>query len=155
MMKLVFTWCFALAVVFNSSAVHGQNRSQLIKEADSIYQVNILKSRINGVYIPKDLDDAFAELDRLSPPEALEKIRVEDEIFIAQKLHYGLGRWMAYNWNFDEGSRFSHYLKGLGLFYTQEMIDFVLISYHRYLNKKPQEVEVRVKQYIEKRKKKG
>lgn len=155
MMKLVFTWCFALAVVFNSSAVHGQNRSQLIKEADSIYQVNILKSRINGVYIPKDLDDAFAELDRLSPPEALEKIRVEDEIFIAQKLHYGLGRWMAYNWNFDEGSRFSHYLKGLGLFYTQEMIDFVLISYHRYLNKKPQEVEARVKQYIEKRKKKG
>lgn len=154
MMKVLATW-FLGGLLMSSVGLLGQNRAQLIKEADSIYQSNILKSRINGVYIPKDLEDAFAELDRLSPPEALDKIKVEDEAYIAQKLHYGLGRWMAYNWNFDEGSRFSHYLKGLGLFYTQEMIDFVLISYHRYLNKRPQDIEARVKQYIEKRKKKN
>ncbi|MBK8108982.1 MAG: hypothetical protein IPK46_00870 [Saprospiraceae bacterium] len=154
MMKVLTTW-FLGGLLLSSTWAYGQNRAQLIKEADSTYKSNILKSRINGVYIPKDLDDAFAELDRLSPPEALDKIRVEDETFIAQKLHYGLGRWMAYNWNFDEGSRFSHYLKGLGLFYSSEMIDFLLISYHRYLNKKPQDIEVRVKQYIEKRKKKS
>ncbi len=154
MMKVLTTWLL-VGLLISSVELYGQNRAQLIKEADSTYQSNILKTRINGVYIPKDLDDAFAELDRLSPPEALDKIRVEDETFVAQKLHYGLGRWMAYNWNFDEGSRFSHYLKGLGLFYSAEMIDFVLISYHRYLNKKPQDLEVRVKQYVEKRKKKS
>lgn len=154
MMKVLTTWLMG-GLLMCSACLCGQNRAQLIKEADSTYQSNILKSRINGVYIPKDLDDAFAELDRLSPPEALDKIRVEDENYIAQKLHFGLGRWMAYNWNFDEGSRFSHYLKGLGLFYSSEMIDFILISYHRYLNKKPQDIEVRVKQYIEKRKKKS
>ena len=153
-MKVLTTWLL-VGLLISSVELYGQNRAQLIKEADSTYQSNILKTRINGVYIPKDLDDAFAELDRLSPPEALDKIRVEDETFVAQKLHYGLGRWMAYNWNFDEGSRFSHYLKGLGLFYSAEMIDFVLISYHRYLNKKPQDLEVRVKQYVEKRKKKS
>ena len=48
---------------------------------------------------------------------------------------------MAINWNFDDGSRFSHFLTKLGLLYRDEMIDFMLISYHRYLNQRPQEVK--------------
>lgn len=130
-----------------------QDKQQLIKEADSIYQSNIKKSRLNGVYIPKDLEDAFAELDRMSPPESLVKIKSVSEETIAKKLHFGLGKWMAYNWNFDEGSRFSHYLKGLGLFHSDDMIDFMLVSYHRHLLKKDQDVAGRIKIYQEKREK--
>lgn len=130
-----------------------KEKQKLILEADSTYKSNIKKSRLNGVYIPKDLDDAFLELDRLSPPESLAKMKTVSEDVVAKKLHFGLGRWMAYNWNFDEGSRFSHYLKELGLFHTDDMIDFMLVSYHRYLTKKPQEVEARVKALLEKRKK--
>ncbi len=152
MMKAYFNIVVVIFLLF-AAQLSGQTRDQLIKEADSLYKSNILKTRINGVYIPKDLEEAFMELDRLSPPESLQKIKVEEENFIAKKLHFGLGRWMAINWNFDEGSRFSHYLTKLGLLYRDEMIDFMLISYHRYLNKRPQEVEQRVKTYAEKRKK--
>lgn len=152
MMKPYFS-IYALMMFFVCAQLSGQTKDQLIREADSLYKSNILKTRINGVYIPKDLEEAFMELDRLSPPESLQKIRVEDENFIAKKLHFGLGRWMAINWNFDEGSRFSHYLTRLGLLYRDEMIDFMLISYHRYLNQRPMEVEQRVKTYVEKRKK--
>ena len=152
MMKAYFNIVAVIFLLF-AAQLSGQTRDQLIKEADSLYKSNILKTRINGVYIPKDLEEAFMELDRLSPPESLQKIKVEEENFIAKKLHFGLGRWMAINWNFDEGSRFSHYLTKLGLLYRDEMIDFMLISYHRYLNKRPQEVEQRVKTYAEKRKK--
>lgn len=120
-------------------------------ETDSIYKSNIKKSRLYGVYIPKDMNEAFTELDRLSPKESLVKIKAANESIIAKKLHFGLGRWMSYNWNFDEGSRFSHYLKGLGLYNSDEMIDFMLVSYHRYLNKKELEVEKRVKEYHTKR----
>ncbi len=127
--------------------VNDANKQKLINELDSTYQSNIKKSRLNGVYIPKDMDEAFAELDRLSPKESLDKIKRADEKLIAKKLHFGLGKWMAHNWNFDEGSRFSHYLKNLGLFKTDDMIDFMLISYHRYLTKRPQEFEVRAKGY--------
>lgn len=131
----------------------GQDRAQLIKEADSIYQSNIKKSRLNGVYIPKDLEEAFGELNRMSPPESLEKIKSVSEETIAKKLHFGLGKWMSHNWNFEEGSRFSHYLKGLGLFHTDDMIDFMLISYHRHLLKKEQDIPSRIKVYQEKREK--
>lgn len=152
-MKRYIVWIGALLGLFQLPLM-AQNKDQLIREADSLYKANIVKTRINGVYIPKDLQEAFTELDRLSPPDALLKIKVEEETFIARKLHFGLGRWMAINWNFDDGSRFSHFLTKLGLLYRDEMIDFMLISYHRYLNQRPQEVETRVKQYVEKRKKK-
>jgi hypothetical protein len=127
--------------------VSDPEKQRLINEADSIYKSNIKKSRLHGVYIPKDLDDAFLELDRLSPPEAINKMKAIPEEIVAKKLHFGLGRWIAHNWNFDEGSRFSHYLKGLGIIKTDDMINFMLVSYHRYLNKKPQEIETRVKTY--------
>ncbi len=148
-MKIVFLFVFCLILNFSWS----QDKKQLINEADSIYQSNIKKSRLNGVYIPKDLEDAFAELDRMSPPESLAKIKSASEETISKKLHFGLGKWMAYNWNFDEGSRFSHFLKGLGLFHTDDMIDFMLVSYHRYLVKKEQDIPTRIKFYKEKREK--
>jgi hypothetical protein len=144
---VLFVFCLIMNVSWS------QDKQQLMKEADSIYQSNIKKSRLNGVYIPKDLEDAFLELDRISPPESLEKIKSVSEETIAKKLHFGLGKWMAYNWNFDEGSRFSHYLKGLGLFHTDDMIDFMLVSYHRYLVKKEQDIPTRIKKYKEKREK--
>jgi hypothetical protein len=101
------------------------------------------------VYIPKDLDDAFAQLDKLSSQESLSKFQNAPEEVVAKKLHFGLGRWMAYNWNFDEGSRFSHYLRKMGLSTIDHMINFMLISYHRYLNKVPQDYENRINIYKE------
>ena len=59
--QLRFTGAFQLPLM-------AQNKDQLIREADSLYKANIIKTRINGVYIPKDLQEAFTELDRLSPP---------------------------------------------------------------------------------------
>jgi hypothetical protein len=148
-MKSVFALFFCLII----SDTYAQDKNQLIKEADSTYQSNIKKSRLYGVYIPKDLEDAFAELDRMSPQESLQKIKSVSEETIAKKLHFGLGKWMAHNWNFEEGSRFSHYLKNLGLFYTDDMIDFMLVSYHRHLLNKDQDIVTRVKFYQEKREK--
>lgn len=144
-----FLWLLVMIPVLGK----GQDKAKMIQEADSVYQSNIKKSRLYGVYIPKDLDDAFAELDRMSPKDAIIKIKEASEETVAKKLHFGLGRWMAYNWNFDEGSRFSHYLKSLGLFHTDDMIDFMLVSYHRHLLKKDQEIEKRVKVYQDKREK--
>ena len=148
----MFKYTTVLFIIFATvvSLAGQESKQRLIQEADSIYQSNIKKTRLNGVYIPKDLDDAFIELDRLSPPESLAKIKSANENLVAKKLHFGLGRWMAVNWNFDEGSRFSHYLKGLGLYYSDDMIDFMLVSYHRYLNKKNQDIPSRVKIYAEK-----
>lgn len=117
------------------------------------YDRNILKERINGVYIPIDMEDAFKELMDLSDPLSLEKFQHAPEDTIARKLHFGLGRWMSYNWNFYEGSRFSHYLKEMGISYPDDMIQFVIVSFHKYLNKKNLDLESRAQYYKDRRKK--
>lgn len=104
-----------------------------------------------GVYIPKDLDDAFKELSDLSSPESLQKFKLSDEMTAAKKLHFGLGRWIIYNWNFYEGSRFSHYLKQKGLSHPDDMAKFVMICFHRHLNNKPLEEEELIKVLVDER----
>jgi hypothetical protein len=106
------------------------------EQMDSIYLKNILKSRINGVYIPKDIDDAFEEFIHLSPEASLEKFKLAPEEKVAQKLHFGIGRWMIVNWNFYEGSRLSHHLRNLGLLHPDDMADLLIVVFHRKLNEK-------------------
>jgi len=141
-----------MGIQMSAQAQAAKPKTELEKR-DSIYQANIKKTRIHNVYIPKDLTEAFKELDALSDEKSKLKFKLGEEEMVAKKLHFGLGRWISYNWNFDEGSRFVHYLRGLGLVYPDDMVNFTLISYHRYLNQKPLDVEARVKVYQEKRKK--
>ena len=105
-------------------------------EFDSIYAINIQLSKINGVYIPKDLNEAHQRILDLSPAESISKFSGEEEIEVCKKLHFGIGRWMIFNWNFYEGSRISHYLKNLGLSHPDDMAQFLLRTLHRKLNMK-------------------
>jgi hypothetical protein len=104
---------------------------------DSMYDVRIKKTEIDGVYIPVDMDDAFAELKRLSSPADLEKLRQASEDVVRHKLHFGLGRWMIVNWGLYEGSRLSHSLKEAGLETPDDMARVLLVCFHRHLNGQP------------------
>lgn len=148
MLRQILTLALWLSVI---SVGYSQSKEESIRLQDSTYQSNIKKTRINGVYIPKDLNDAFLELNTLSDQEGKTKFRLGEEDIVAKKLHFGLGRWMAVNWNFEDGSRMSHYLTSLGLRYTDDMIDFMLRMYHRYLNNKPLDAEKTAKSYQETR----
>ncbi len=115
----------------------GQSKEEVIRTQDSIYQSQVNKSRIDGVYIPKDINEAMSELDRLSPPNSVSKLKAIDEETMAKKLHFGLGRWMIVNWQLNLGSRFLKYLTDLGLRGEDEMTKFLLISYNRHIKKTP------------------
>ena len=132
---------FLLLILFFTLPVIGQHDSLLLAKHDSIYQNHIKKEKLFGVYIPKDLGDAFAQLNRLISPESKKKFRQVSERTAVRKLHFSFGRWMIYNWQFEEGSRFSHYLRKLGLFDPDDMARFVMTAYHRQLNKKPLEIK--------------
>lgn len=106
-------------------------------EADSIYQINIRKTRINGVYIPKTLEEALAELQALSDQPALTKIAVGDEEDVARGLHFGLGRWIRYNWNLEQGSRIGHLLRTkYSIYHPEDQSDALIRILHRELNNK-------------------
>ncbi len=125
------------------------------EEAEAKYAKNIKKSRINGVYIPKDHLEAVKELKEMSPEEALAKFRTQSEEMVIKKLHFGLGRWIRYNWNFYEGSRLAEHIKGLGISHPDDMSTLLMTLLHRDLNGNPANLEALVAKLSEARKKKN
>ena len=133
-----------LPLLFESGLAQVQDQEA---EFDSAYALRIQMEEIDGVYIPANLGDAFDELQRLSTPADLEKFKLADEQTVRDKLHFGLGRWMIYNWGFYQGSRLSHYLKELGLEHPDDMAKFLLVSFHRHLNDQPLNIEEQIDYY--------
>ncbi len=132
-----------------------QNKPKPFVSKDSLYNENIKKSRLYGVYIPRDIPDAVQKLMELTEEKARESLKKIDEETVARKLFFGLGRWMSYNWNFDEGSRFSHYLRNKGLYDTDDMVTFMLITFHRNIMNKPLDSDNLLKKIIADRQKKN
>ncbi|MBL7791505.1 MAG: hypothetical protein JNK77_04215 [Saprospiraceae bacterium] len=121
------------------------------KEFEEAYAWRIRQEFLNDVYIPKDLTEAFIQFNKLIEKPAIEKFKNMAEPDAARKLHFSFGRWIIHNWGFYGGSRFSHFLKGLGIHHPDDMAQFVIVSYHRNLNRKPLDVKAQITHYQEKR----
>ena len=127
--------------------------NELNGDAEKQYQKRIKQSYLNGVYIPKDLADAFVQFNKLIEKPSQEKFKVVPEKIAAEKLFFSFGRWISYNYGFREGSRFSVYLNGLGLHHPEDMVNFVMIAYHRNLNKAKLDIKPLLEELITNREK--
>lgn len=107
-----------------------------LKKQEREYQRRIKKAYINKVYIPKDLGECFIELNKLTSRESRAKFKGMSEADARVKLHYSLGRWIWHNWGLFEGSRLSVYFNKTKVNHPEDMATFIIIAYHRYLNKK-------------------
>lgn len=117
------------------------------------YAQRIALEKINGRYIPKDVDDAIKELDKLVDMVGKAKFKAQPEEMAVRKVHFSFGRWMILNWGFYEGSRLSHYLRGLGITYPDDMATALMTWYHRHLLARPLDIEDLAKLFSERRKK--
>jgi len=129
---------------------HAQQVDEEAIEAQ--YQENIQKEYINDIYIPIDIADAMKQIDLLSDEPGRARLLEADEQLAADRLVMGLGKWMIVNWNFYEGSRLSHRIKGYGVSHPDDMAKFLIVSYHRYLRNAPLELEERGKSFYDTRK---
>lgn len=136
---------FALAL--GSLALSAQKPPESLEEYEKAYEYRIRQEYLYGVYIPKDLTDAFIQLNKLIDEPSKQKFKSIDEEEATRKLFFSLGRWISHNWGFYGGSRLSHFLKGLGLSHPDDMASFVIITYHRNLNRKPLEVRPLVEKF--------
>ena len=148
-MRHLFFLFFILC--FSASEVAAQKPPETATEYERAYQQRIQREMINGVYIPKDMSEAFVELNRLVDEESRNKFKAIPETVAAEKLHFSFGRWLIKNWSFYEGSRLSVYLNQIGLFHPDDLARFVVITYHRNLNREPLEVKALVEQLQEAR----
>ena len=114
-------------------------------EFEKEYQERITKERLFGTYIPKNLADAFVQLNSLIDKSSQAKFKKMSEEDAVKKLHFSFGRWIIHNWGFYGGSRYSHYLKSLGIHHPEDMASFTILMYHRNLNKQ----KLNVKEYME------
>ncbi len=128
--------------------------AQKAMERERAYNKRIQKERLNGVYIPKDLPDAIAELNKLTSREARAKFLQMGEGDAMVKLHFSLGRWIRENWSLWEGSRLSVHMNKMGATHPEMMSRVIIVAYHRYLTKTDLDLKTligQVEQYVEKK----
>jgi len=135
------------------SQTYSQDPPSSEADIEKKYQERIKKNMIHGVYIPEDLADSFVQLNKLIDKDSKKKFKEVPEGIAVKKLHFSLGRWMIYNWGFYEGSRLSHSIRQLGVFHPDDIAKFIIITYHRYLNKEDLKVKELVEQFKEKQEK--
>ena len=122
-------------------------------KAEKDYQKRIKQEYLNRVYIPKDLSDSFAQFNKLIEKPTRDKFKSVPEEIAVKKLHFSFGKWISVNYSLADGSRFSYYLNGLGLHHPDDMVRFVMTTYHRNLNKTKLDVKPLLEGLIENREK--
>jgi len=157
MKKNIFLLIFLLLFFFQRAFAQTDNEEKgppsTEAEFEQQYQERIRKEVLNGVYIPKNLEDAMLELDKRVSTEARLKFKALPEDSVCAIMHNRLGQWMILNWGFYGGSRFSHYIRSAGVTFPDDMADFLILAYHRRQNAKPIGIKELATEFRERRKK--
>lgn len=117
------------------------------KNADEKEKVKFITDTINGVYIPKNLEDCFVQINAFWNDSIKKQVKSWEEREFTGKAHLGLGMWMRNNWRLWGGSRLSKYFNNLEIYHADDMSGIILVSYHRYLNNNEIRLEEQVKYY--------
>lgn len=104
------------------------------KQAREAYQERLKKDTINGVYIPKDLNDCFLTLDKMLSKEDIATIKTMSDRKETAKLHQGLGMGLRNGWGLWGGSRLQKYLLERKISHPDSMSATILEYYYDWLN---------------------
>lgn len=100
------------------------------------------------IYIPKDLNDCFDQIDKFWDDKTKDIAKNMPEDDFSASAHHGFGRWIRNNWELWKGSRLSLYFNNVLLItHPDDMSGIILDSYHRYLNGKELKLKEQVKYY--------
>lgn len=120
--------------------------SATLKEFDQ----RIKLTRIEGKYIPKDLNDAMMELNKIMEDGAKKKFADMSENDARQKTHFSFGKYINARWYIQEGSRLTVWFQKNKIYDFDDMIDCIIVAYHRTLNNKPIKFEQLADYYYKK-----
>ncbi|MGC9524321.1 MAG: DUF6794 domain-containing protein [Limnospira sp.] len=91
-----------------------------------------------GIYIPIDIEDAIAELDKALSDTVKTELKAANNLF---DYHFTLGEWMRQNWGLWLGSRLAQHFHDMNVLNPDLMSIFLLRSYQEHLNRPPETVE--------------
>lgn len=111
-----------------------QEKQQEVIEEREAYKKRIVADSINGLYIPKNLEECFLELNRLLKPKDIAAIKNLKNRYQTILYHHGLGTWLRNNWGLWGGSRLQQYLIKKGLGEPDSMSATILEYYYDWLH---------------------
>jgi hypothetical protein len=113
------------------------NKYQAIqKKEEEEYLAKLDKDTLNGVYIPKDLQDCFVQLDKMLLTKSKTEIKALKNKSETIKYHHGLGMTLRNSWGLWGGSRLQKYFLYKKLNHPDEMSALILEYYYDWLNDK-------------------
>lgn len=110
-----------------------EKREELARQREE-FAARVTAEKIGDVYVPKDLGESFAELDKLLPEVDRAEMRALPQRGGMIRYHIGLGTWMRNNWGLWGGSRLQKYFNDHGVTHPEEMSALILYHYHDWLN---------------------
>lgn len=102
----------------------------------------------SDVYVPRDLNDCFVELDKMLSLSLRNEMKDSTQEYMLT-YHFSLGMWLRNNWGLWGGSRLSDFFYSIGIYHPDDMSGIILDSYWRYLNSQDIKLEDQVKHYQE------
>lgn len=144
-----------LLFAFRQNLLNGKiNEKQILnkyienqKKLEEQDKIKFITDTIYGVYIPKNLEDCFTQINSFWVDSTKVEMKNLTENEFSGRLHHGFGTWMRNNWRLWGGSRLSKYFNDLGVYHPDDMSGIILDSYHRYLNSKEVKLEEQIKYY--------
>jgi len=101
-----------------------------------------------AVYIPKDLEDAHHELEKILEPADIEKMKNGTEKDMSL-YHHDLGMWLRNNWKIWKGGRLSKYFNNMGVHHPDDISGIILDTFWCKLNNKSFRLQERIRFYQE------
>ncbi|WP_313032320.1 DUF6794 domain-containing protein [Soonwooa sp.] len=117
------------------------------KTIDDQEKVRFTTDSINKVYIPKDLEDCYKQINKFWADSTKIKMKKLSENDFTASLHFGLGMWMRNNWQLWGGSRLSKFFNDLKIYHPDDMSGIILVSYYRHLNNQEIKLNEQIKYY--------
>lgn len=106
------------------------------KKEEEEYLTKINKDTLNGVYIPKDLQDCFLQLDKMLSAKSKTEVKNLKNKTETIKYHHDLGMTLRNRWGLWGGSRLQKYFFDKKVKHPDEMSSILLEYYYDWLNNK-------------------
>lgn len=150
MLRLLLFTCINL--LFATSLVaQFDGPPNTLEEYQEQYNWRITQEKLNGVYIPANLDEAIAELDRLTDEDSRKKFAQLPEDQAYRRLYHSLRLWVINNWGLNGGSRLGYLFHDFGLKHPDDLAELIIISWHRHLNQKELDLKSTIERILEAR----
>ncbi len=96
-------------------------------------RVRYTTDSLRGYYIPIDISDCIAQIEKMLPDTVNEQIRrTKTEDFLAES-HHNFGMYLRNTWQLWMGSRLTNYFNELGIDHPDTMSGAILAAYYKFL----------------------